>query len=100
VRDVQAKAISIQQLKIGEIASVHTDYLYDPPAYTRYQIFVRRLRREEDEAGPQYVLQPVPESHREASVRPKEPPAQAPVTVDPNVLRPRRSDTSTETATG
>jgi hypothetical protein len=62
---------------------VHTDYLYDPPPYTRYQTFVRRLRQEEDEAGPQYVLQPVPEAHRDASVRPPERPPQQTVTVDP-----------------
>jgi hypothetical protein len=88
-----------RSIHVTRIVRVHTDYLYDSPAYTRYQIFVRRLRQDEDEAGPQYVLQPVPEAHRDTSVRPEEPQPQAPVTVDPHVLRPRRSDTRTETTT-
>jgi hypothetical protein len=55
---------------------------------------VRRLRQEEDEAGSQYVLQLVPEAHRDAHVRPEEPPPQPVVTVDPHMLRPGRSGTT------
>jgi hypothetical protein len=44
-----------------------------------------------------HVLQPAPEAHREARVRPEEPPPKPVVTVDTHVLRPRRSGV-TETA--
>jgi hypothetical protein len=44
---------------------IPTDYLHDPPpAYTRYQVFVRRLRQVEDETGVLYVLHPSP-PHKE-----------------------------------
>jgi hypothetical protein len=54
-------------------------------SYTQYQSFVHRLQQSEDEAGSQYVLQPVPLEHRDAV----EPPAHVPIVVHPRVLRPR-----------
>jgi hypothetical protein len=84
-------------IHITRLIRFHTDYLYDPPpAYTYYQTFVRRLRQAEDEAGAQYVLQPVPTAQRDATKRPnlKELLKQPAVTVQPRVLRPRTQPTS------
>jgi hypothetical protein len=58
-------------IHITRIVRIHTDYLYDPPStYTNYQVFVRRLRQAEDEAGAQYVLHPIPAAQRDATTRP------------------------------
>jgi hypothetical protein len=84
-------------IHITRLIRFHTDYLYDPPpAYTYYQTFVRRLRQAEDEAGAQYVLQPVPVAQRDATKRPnlKELLKQPAVTVQPRVLRPRTQPAS------
>jgi hypothetical protein len=39
-----------RNIHITRVVRVHTDYLYDLPAHTRYQVFVRRLRQDDDEA--------------------------------------------------
>jgi hypothetical protein len=45
-----------RNINITRVVRIKTDFLYDPPAFTRYQAFVHRLRREEDEARTRVTL--------------------------------------------